>query len=125
MKNRTIAWVLVALLALSPAVFAQRGSGATSAEPTVKEDTNFDPHDLNGSWVGTGRIYGDNNSVPEPPLTPWAKEHLLLKRTQPRKAPRPLDHLQEAVKLQMKMGFQRTCPVVITLVSTANHRVRR
>ncbi len=79
MKNWTIAWVLVALLALSPAVFAQRGSGATSAEPTVKEDTNFDPHDLNGSWVGTGRIYGDNNSVPEPPLTPWAKEHLLLK----------------------------------------------
>ena len=75
MKKWTMAGVLAALMAFSPTLFAQRGGGS---DPT-KADANFDPHDLNGSWIGTGRIYGDNNSVPEPPLTPWAKEHLLLK----------------------------------------------
>jgi hypothetical protein len=74
-----MAGILAALLAFSPALFAQRDSGAANAAPATKGDANFDPRDLNGSWVGTGRIYGDNNSVPEPPLTQWAKEHLLLK----------------------------------------------
>jgi len=78
MKKWTIAGLLAALVAFSPALFAQRGGGSTSPDAT-KGGANFDPHDLNGSWIGTLRIYGDNNSVPEPPLTPWAKEHLLLK----------------------------------------------
>lgn len=81
MKNWTAAAFLVGLLAFSPATFAQRDKGADNAGSATKakEGAAFDPHDLNGSWIGTGRIYGDNNSVPEPPLTPWAKEHLLLK----------------------------------------------
>lgn len=78
MKKWTMAGLLAALVAFSPALFAQRVGGSTSPDST-KGDANFDPHDLNGSWIGTLRIYGDNNSVPEPPLTPWAKEHLLLK----------------------------------------------
>ena len=69
MKNWSKAGVLAALLAFSPALFAQSGDGSTG---------KFDPHDLNGSWIGTGRIYGDNNATPEPPLTDWAKQHLML-----------------------------------------------
>ena len=49
--------------------------------PAAKQAANFDPHDLNGSWISTqgqGAV-GDNNPIPEPPLTPWAKEHLLIK----------------------------------------------
>ena len=70
MKNWGKAGVLAALLAFSPALFAQENGGAKAG--------NFDPHDLNGSWLGTGRIYGDNNSVPEPPLTDWARQHLMM-----------------------------------------------
>jgi hypothetical protein len=76
MENRTIVGVLIALLALSPAIFAQ---GTKSPAPAAKQNTNFDPHNLNGSWLGTQKGVGDINPVPEPPLTPWAKEHLLLK----------------------------------------------
>jgi hypothetical protein len=78
MRNWTLAAALVALLVFSPQLFAQQGRAATSGGTAAKEGGN-DPHDLNGSWIGVGRIYGDDNSVPEPPLTPWAKEHLLLK----------------------------------------------
>ena len=70
MKNWSKAGVLAALLAFSPALFAQENGGAKAG--------NFDPHDFNGSWLGTGRIYGDNNTVPEPPLTDWARQHLML-----------------------------------------------
>jgi hypothetical protein len=79
MKNRTMAVVAVALLAFSPALFAQRGGGAPSSAPAAKEGTKFDPHDLNGSWIGTQTFFGDDNPVPEPPLTSWAREHLLMK----------------------------------------------
>jgi hypothetical protein len=77
MQNRTIAGVLLALLTLSPALLAQTTS---SSSPEAKQSKDFDPHDLSGSWFGTNRRgVGDENPVPEPPLTPWAKEHLLLK----------------------------------------------
>jgi hypothetical protein len=72
MRNWTIATILLALLMLSPGAFAQ------GSAPAVKKNSNFDPHDLNGSWIGTQRAVGDVNSVPEPPLTPWAKQHLLV-----------------------------------------------
>ncbi len=69
--------ILLAFLALSPVLFAQN-TGNTG--PAAKQNSNFDTHDLNGSWKGTRRdFFGDDNPVPEPPLTPWAKEHLLAK----------------------------------------------
>jgi hypothetical protein len=77
MKNRTIIGVLLILLALSPRLFAQ---GNTKSDAPAKQNNDFDRHDLNGSWLGArGAFFGDVNSVPEPPLTPWAKEHLLTK----------------------------------------------
>ncbi len=78
MKNRAMAVVAVALLACSPALFAQQGRGSGNG-PAAKEGTKFDPHDLNGSWIGTQQFFGDDNPVPEPPLTSWAREHLLMK----------------------------------------------
>jgi hypothetical protein len=68
--------VLLTVVALAPALSAQR---APSPGAAANSNTKFDPKDLNGSWIGTGRIYGDNNPVPEPPLTDWAKQNLLLK----------------------------------------------
>src|SRR5580765_4572686 len=79
MKNRTLACAAVALLAFSPALFAQRGGGATGSGSAQAQGAKFDPRDLNGSWLGTQTFFGDDNPVPEPPLTPWAKEHLLMK----------------------------------------------
>jgi len=71
---------LVAVLCLIvTTAYAQQRSGAPS--PAAKQEAKFDPHDLSGSWISTAgaQVVGDNNPVPEPPLTPWAKEHLLIK----------------------------------------------
>jgi hypothetical protein len=73
MQSRTRVGVLLALLALSPALLAQ------SSKPEAASNKNFDPRDLNGSWIGVRQGVGDFNPVPEPPLTTWAKEHLLVK----------------------------------------------
>lgn len=78
MKNRIIAAASVMLLAFSVPVFAQGVGPVASTAPGAKQDAKFDPHNLNGSWLGTQKFFGDNNNVPEPPLTPWAKEHLLM-----------------------------------------------
>ena len=77
MKTQTRCTVIVLLtaMALCPALFAQQPASSAAADLAKK----FDPRDLNGSWIGTGRIYGDDNSVPEPPLTDWARQHLMLK----------------------------------------------
>ncbi len=76
MKNRNTLGVLIVLLTFSPALYAQSGNESKPA-PQSKD---FDPHELNGSWIGSrGNFYGDDNKVPGPPLTPWAKEHLLTK----------------------------------------------
>ncbi len=50
MKNWSKVGVLVGLLAFSTALFAQQSGDSSTGK--------FDPHDLNGSWIGTGRIYG-------------------------------------------------------------------
>ncbi|MGD0907381.1 MAG: hypothetical protein ABSA96_07355 [Candidatus Acidiferrales bacterium] len=55
---------------------------AQNAAPAASKATQaFDPHDLDGVWAGD--IRPDNgkysNSTPEPPLTEWAKQHLLYK----------------------------------------------
>jgi hypothetical protein len=79
MKSRTIAVAAVGLLAFSLPLFSQRVGGAPGPAPVAKQPAKFDLRDLNGSWLGTQKFFGDNNSVPEPPLTQWAKEHLLMK----------------------------------------------
>ena len=69
--------ILVALSILVAPALAQQGKAPGAA---AKQDGKFDPHNLNGSWISTqgpGGV-GDNNPIPEPPLTPWAKEHLLI-----------------------------------------------
>jgi len=49
--------------------------------PAAKQNENFDPHGLNGSWISTQgpEGVGDSNPIPEPPLTPWDRERLLIK----------------------------------------------
>ncbi len=74
-----LAGAAVALLAFSAALLAQQSGAAPSPAPAVKQAAKFDPHDLNGSWIGTQKFFGDDNPVPEPPLTSWAREHLLMK----------------------------------------------
>ena len=74
--------ILAALgLILTPTLAQQGRAPERPPRPATKQDAKFDPHDLSGSWIstqGAGAV-GDNNPVPEPPLTPWAKEHLLIK----------------------------------------------
>lgn len=77
MRYRMIPGVLLALLAPSPSLMAQT---AGAPAPAAKQSKKFDLQDLSGSWLGTHEnFYGDDNTVPEPPLTAWAKEHLLTK----------------------------------------------
>ncbi len=78
MKNWSIAAALIILLALSAPLCAQRVGGSPSSAPVVKPHAKFASHDLNGSWLGTQKFFGDDNRVPEPPLTQWAREHLLM-----------------------------------------------
>ena len=68
---------LATLLAISPLVRAQADAKAT-AKSGATGDQSFDPHNLNGSWIGVKVFFGDENATPEPPLTQWAKEHLLI-----------------------------------------------
>lgn len=79
MRNWILSGAAVALLAFSTALLAQRGDGGQNPAPAARKDATFDPRDLNGSWIGTQKFFGDDNPVPEPPLTPWAREHLLMK----------------------------------------------
>jgi hypothetical protein len=77
MRNCTIMATIVALLTSLPSLFAQN---TRKTESTALQIKSFDPHDLNGSWLGArGAFFGDVNSVAEPPLTTWAKERLLTK----------------------------------------------
>jgi hypothetical protein len=84
-------------LFFQPVLLAQSKSTLSAGSTSV-----FDPHDLTGTWdgddrVGTGRW---DNTTPEPPLTDWAKTHLLYKEgishdplsgvlKDPAKAPKP------------------------------------
>jgi hypothetical protein len=73
----------IAVLAISPILFAQ--SAPKTATPPAKADQQFDPRDLSGMWRGDDPRPGRHNAdsvdqkIPEPPLTEWAKQHLLYK----------------------------------------------
>ena len=75
--------VLSAVLpcALSPSLRAQNSSGTTAPSPAAGKQS-FDPHVLDGMWLGDDTRRGNgrfDNTVPEPPLTDWGKQHLLYK----------------------------------------------
>ena len=114
--------VLLAVVAFAPALFAQRAANS---------DTKFDPKDLNGSWIGTGRIYGDNNPVPEPPLTDWAKQNLMLKNIShaglnaTAKAQLRGSAPQRAKTPWMKTASRPTSPRVTIRANTASPKARR
>lgn len=61
-----------------PSVHAQSRWPAAPVYPPSKPGQPFDPHDLNGTWIGANRDSYDQK-IPEPPLTEWAKQHLLYK----------------------------------------------
>jgi hypothetical protein len=76
-KLRTILLVaLVALATRSPGTVAQ-----SAAKTATVPDSNksFDPHDLSGVWrlpmtPKSNLLF--RSTMPEPPLTPWGKEHI-------------------------------------------------
>jgi len=69
---------LLALLAMAPIPLLKAQGTSQSAS---KVTSAFDPRDLDGVWAGdltpANTRYG--NDTPEPPLTEWAKQHLLYK----------------------------------------------
>jgi len=80
MKIRGVALLagLVAVLSVAPIHSLRAQNAAPSAS---KSSQSFDPHDLDGVWAGDIRPGNDRsgNTTPEPPLTEWAKQHLLYK----------------------------------------------
>lgn len=85
MRNRLMVVAAGAVLLCPWAVFviaAQGGaSGRRPASPEAPTAAKpFDPHDIEGNWrgdiAGNGRW---DNTVPEPPLTDWARKNLLYK----------------------------------------------
>lgn len=72
--------VLVALLSVAPVLLV---AGQGKAAP--KSAAAFDPRDLAGMWMGEQNLPGYrglasyDQTIPEPPLTTWAKENLLYK----------------------------------------------
>ena len=91
----TFAVSLVVVLTPSQFLFSQVKNSSESVKSTDTKSLPFDPHDLNGPWagynwaagpVGPGKGPGGitnveafDQKIPEPPLTEWAKQHLLLK----------------------------------------------
>ena len=71
-----VMFALWTLLMFQPVLLAQKIS-----KPLAASNEPFDPHDLTGTWIG-GDVKGSgrwDNATPEPPLTEWAKQHLLYK----------------------------------------------
>jgi hypothetical protein len=78
----------IAMFFLLPRLHAQTQSGANPSKPAAvgdrTGDQKFDPHDLTGTWTGYSPRPGIRNfasydqKTPEPPLTDWAKQHLLV-----------------------------------------------
>jgi hypothetical protein len=76
---------LIAALSVSPLLFGQAKSAPDTAKPGATADQKFDPRDLSGPWLGDERtrqiqnFAAEDQKIPEPPLTEWAKQHLLYK----------------------------------------------
>jgi hypothetical protein len=78
-------FALVVALSLSPFSNARAQSATKDIKPGAAADQPFDPRDLFGDWRGDDPRPGRHNAdsvdqkIPEPPLTEWAKQHLLYK----------------------------------------------
>jgi hypothetical protein len=74
---------LAAALGFAPYLHAQI-SEPSNTNSAATAHLPFDPHDFTGIWMGdtksSNRVLGSNAlNIPEPPLTEWAKQHLLVK----------------------------------------------
>src|SRR5450432_2986636 len=86
-------FTLISALAISPLLYGQTKPAPAAAKPAAapsqkmdqKMDQKFDPRDLSGPWLGDERtakiqnFASEDQTIPEPPLTEWAKQHLLYK----------------------------------------------
>jgi hypothetical protein len=76
---------LISALAASPFLYGQVKPTPGTLKPAATADQKFDPRDLSGPWLGderTAKIQNfaiEDQTIPEPPLTEWAKQHLLYK----------------------------------------------
>ncbi len=78
---------IAALAALSflPILYGHSQSAPPAPNSRPKVDQKFDPRDLSGPWIGERSRPGILNfgsfdqKIPEPPLTDWARQHLLYK----------------------------------------------
>lgn len=79
-----IVLVVGLIIALSIAPFLRLSAQSAPQKSALPAGVQhpFDPHDLDGVWLGEQKRPGNgrfDNHTPEPPLTDWAKEHLLYK----------------------------------------------
>jgi hypothetical protein len=78
------ACVAIAALVFSPLLHSQSQSAPPAKKGAVASQ-QFDPRDIAGAWRGEGPHPGYRDwasydqKIPEPPLTDWAKQHLLYK----------------------------------------------
>ena len=78
-KSRSVLFLLVAtagLAAAAPILLAQSNAKPSTRPATEKK---FDPHDLSGVWrlpMTPKSNLTFLSPMPEPPLTPWGKDHL-------------------------------------------------
>jgi hypothetical protein len=86
-------FTLISALAFSSLLFGQTRPAPSASKPAATPDQNmdqkmdqkFDPRDLSGPWLGderTAKIQNfaiEDQTIPEPPLTEWARQHLLYK----------------------------------------------
>src|SRR5690349_14356853 len=75
-----------ALIALVFSPLVNRDSQGAQDTPNARSSNQkFDPHDITGTWRGDNPRPGIRNfaswdqTIPEPPLTEWGKQHLLYK----------------------------------------------
>jgi hypothetical protein len=79
-----IVLVVGLIIALSIAPFLRLSAQSAPQKSALPAGVQhpFDPHDLDGVWLGEQKRPGNgrfDNHTPEPPLTDWAKEHVLYK----------------------------------------------
>jgi hypothetical protein len=87
LTGATLGLMLVLMCGPFVVAVAQDTSGTVpnALAPSTSTQQSFDPHDIYGNWIGDRPSPGRRNfaswdqKIPEPPLTTWAKTHLLMK----------------------------------------------
>jgi hypothetical protein len=93
-QNLLVVVGLTAGLSMSPLLRGQTQTAPDAAKAGAPAAQSFDPHNLAGTWIGYnwGLLRGHgkgpggvtnyglvDQTIPEPPLTEWGKQHLLYK----------------------------------------------